>query len=67
MTVDNFILILQVLQLVLVLFIFYNLFTFKQYNVNYYLLLITSLILIQMIIPPIFRRYVSAADDMNIK
>ena len=66
MTVD-IVLIVQVLQLLLVLFIFYNLYTFKQNNINYYLILITSLIVIQMVIPPLFRRYISAADDMNIK
>ena len=66
MTVD-IVIIVQVLQLLLVLFIFYNLYTFKQNNINYYLILITSLIVIQMVIPPLFRRYISAADDMHIK
>ena len=66
MTID-LVLIAQYLQLALVLFIFYNLFTFREVKTNYYLFLITSLILFQMVVPPLFRRYLNAADNMNIK
>lgn len=66
MTVD-IVIIVQILQLLLVLFIFYNLLTFKENKTNYYLQLITILVVLQMVVPPLFRRYLNAADNMNIK
>ena len=57
----------QLIQLVLVVYIFFSLLRFKENGTKSYLFLLFGLIVFQMVVPPLFRRYVSAADNMNIK
>ena len=66
MTID-IILGAQILQLVLVLYIFLSLLRFKENGTKSYLFLLLGLIVFQMVVPPLFRRYLNAADNMNIK
>lgn len=55
----------QVLQLVLVGYIFISLMSFKEINTRFYLFLLFGLIVFQMVVPPLFRRYLNAADNMK--
>ena len=56
----------QVLQLVLVGYIFISLMSFKEINTRFYLFLLFGLIVFQMVVPPLFRRYLNAADNMEV-
>lgn len=56
----------QVLQLVLVGYIFISLMRFKEINTRFYLFLLFGLIVFQMVVPPLFRRYLNAADNMKV-